>query len=229
DPAEDFECQPDETPERRVTLERYLIDHHEVTVADYRACVDAGACAEPRWFYGYWYCNYGRADRTDHPQNCMEWWHARDYCEWVGKRLPTEAEWEKAARGTDGRKYPWGDEPRVSCEIAVIDDGRDGCGEDHTWPVCSKPEGVGPYGNCDMIGNTYEWTADWYDPDYYATAPDVSPTGPAEGEDRVLRGGSWNRQWERARASHRVGYDPDENPYCRGFRCALTPEDEALR
>jgi len=224
----DDECLEDEHPYHEVALDRYLIDHHEVTVADYRECADAGVCEEPSWGWGFWFCNYDNEDRGDHPQNCVEWFDARDYCEWVGKRLPTEAEWEKAARGTDGRKYPWGSTPRVSCDYAVIDNGEDGCGENHTWPVCSKPKGVGPYGNCDMIGNNYEWIADWYDPGYYASSPKENPRGPEEGELRVLRGGSWNRQWERARASHRVGYSPAENPYCRSFRCAYTPEEEEL-
>jgi formylglycine-generating enzyme required for sulfatase activity len=222
----DDECLADEHPYHEVWLDHFLIDHHEVTVADYRDCVEAGACEAPRWGWGPWFCNYDNDDRGDHPQNCMEWFHARDYCAWVGKRLPTEAEWEKAARGTDGRKYAWGSEPRISCEMAVIDDGRDGCGENHTWPVCSKPAGLGPYQTCDMNGNTYEWTADWYDATYYERSPAKNPTGPDAGELRVLRGGSWNRQWERARVSHRVGYKPAENPYCRGFRCAFTPDQE---
>jgi len=226
DPSVDQECLPHETPQRSVYLDEYLIDHHEVTVADYRACVAAGACEPPVWEWVKRFCNWRRTDREDHPINCVTWYHARDYCAWVGKRLPTEAEWEKTARGTDGRKYPWGNAPAVGCDVAVIDDGADGCGANHTWPVCSKPAGIAPYGTCDMIGNTYEWTADWYAADYYERAPSRNPTGPTSGELRVLRGGSWNRESDRARASHRVGYPEDDNPYCRGFRCAVTPSEE---
>jgi formylglycine-generating enzyme required for sulfatase activity len=223
--AVDAECLPHESPYHRVHLDEFLIDRHEVTVAAYRECVAAGACEPPEWDWVKRYCNWRRGGRDDHPINCVEWYHARDYCRWVGKRLPTEAEWEKAARGTDGRKYPWGNAP-VSCEVAVIDDGQDGCGANRTWPVCSKPAGIGPYGTCDTIGNTYEWTADWYAEDYYERSPARDPQGPASGELRVLRGGSWNRQSDRARASHRVGYPADDNPYCRGFRCALDTDTE---
>jgi iron(II)-dependent oxidoreductase len=224
DDRKDPLCLPHEQPVRRVHLDAFLIDHHEVTVAEYGGCVDAGVCEPPLWKWTERYCNWGRVGRDEHPINCVTWHHARTYCEWAGKRLPTEAQWEKAARGPAGQRYPWGDAPELSCDRAIFDDGRDGCGANHTWPVCSRPAGIGPYGNCDMIGSTYEWTADYYAADYYRTAPERNPTGPDRGELRVLRGGSWNRERDRNRASHRVGYPEDDNPYCRGIRCVLTPE-----
>jgi formylglycine-generating enzyme required for sulfatase activity len=221
-------CDDDEKPYHEVFLSRYLIDEHEVTVAEYRICVEAGACEPPIWhhLWGQKYCNFNQANRDTHPQNCVRWFHAQDYCRWAGKRLPTEAEWEKAARGTDGALYAWGDAPEVSCDLAVIDDGRDGCGTNSTWPVCAKPLGKGPYGTCDMAGNLYEWNVDWYDPRYFANSPKRDPKGPATGETRVLKGGSWNQKEWKARASNRVGYPPNDNPYCRGFRCAFAPGPE---
>ncbi len=225
DRTRDPGCDEDELPYHRVLLGPYLIDEHEVTVAEYAECMAAGACERPMWHrrWGQKYCNVDRPDRRDHPQNCVHWFHGDAYCRWAGKRLPTEAEWEKAARGTDGALYPWGNSPAASCDMAVVDDPRDGCGTNSTWPVCSLDAGRGPYGNCDMAGNTFEWTADWYDPGYFSRAPDPNPQGPDHGADKVLKGGSWNRWPHKARSSNRVGYPPDDNPFCRGFRCAYTP------
>ena len=225
DEERDPECDDDEKPYHEVSLGRYFIDEHEVTVAEYAECIAAGACGTPisKRIWGRRYCNFGKKDRANHPQNCVTWFDARDYCQWAGKRLPTEAEWEKAARGTDGALYSWGDTPAAGCDVAVVDEDGDGCGANSTWPICSKPLGRGPYGTCDMMGNVVEWTADWYDARYFDHTPTSAPKGPAKGEDRVLKGGSWNRGGKKSRASNRVGYPPDDDPYCRGFRCVYTP------
>jgi formylglycine-generating enzyme len=209
----------DERPGHEVYLDRFYIDRFEVTVAQYRACVTAGVCLAPAAGDGF---NWGHADRDAHPVNGVSWVDARAYCQWAGLRLPTEAEWEKAARGTDGRTYPWGEET-ASCDRAVMDAGGWGCGRDSTWPVGSKPQGVSPYGAHDMAGNVWEWAADWYDEEYYAHSPSRNPTGPVNsmGTGRVLRGGSWTYYPYFLRATVRVGLTPAERGMVDlGFRCA---------
>jgi len=156
-----------EQPMHTVYLDAFYIDKTAVTNAQYRKCVEAGACDAPRET-----TDYDNADYAQHPVVYVNWFQAKAYCEWVGKRLPTEAEWEKAARGTDGRKYPWGntfDGSRLNfcdknCTLSwkdpSVDDGYTG-----TAPVGSYPVGASPYGALDMAGNVYAWVADWYDMD----------------------------------------------------------------
>jgi len=235
-------CESEEWPYHKVYLDQYQIDKYEVTVAQYEDCVRAGACPEPerysasdKWAKS---CNYGNADRRDHPINCVIWQDADSYCKWAGKRLPTEAQWEKAARGTDGRAYPWGNTP-PSCEYAVLplrgpDSKPDehGCGRASTWPVGSKPLDVSTYGVMDMAGNVSEWVVDWYDrgssstTSYYQNSPAKNPTGPATGKMRISRGASWNfwAMTEAARTSARhyqVPGAPDDRKRKTGvgFRC----------
>jgi len=226
--------ESDEVPVRNVYLDDYYIDKYEVTVAQYKKCVAAGVCPPPEKLWGAEgaydenFCNAPRSDRDNHPVNCMRWWEADTFCKWAGKRLPTEAEWEKAARGTDGRRFPWGNE-QANCDHAVIDDGGDGCGRDSTWPVGSIPEGASPYGVMDMAGNVWEWVADGYQHDYYAQGPDENPFNevgvasvPGQSPGKILRGGSWADQTEIIhRAPNRLEYNPNTNPdYTIGFRCA---------
>jgi formylglycine-generating enzyme required for sulfatase activity len=212
------DCDSDEVPYHTVHLDSFDIDRHEVTVERYEACVQDGACTPP-WTGGY--CNFGIADRADHPVNCVLWEQAVDYCTWVGRRLPSEAEWEKAARGTDGRTYPWGNEPS-GCDYAVMytfSDG-EGCGRDSTWPVGSKPAGASPYGVLDMAGNIGEWVQDWYDGDYYEQSPDSNPQGPPGGTQRVVRGGSWESFYNLQSTHGRWQLDPADSGHQYGFRCA---------
>ena len=208
----------DEQPEHRVYLDAFYIDKYEVTVDQYDKCVQSGKCTKPDEGGD---CNWGKSDRGNHPINCVDWDQARTYCEWVGKRLPTEAEWEKAARGTDWRKYPWGDQD-ASCNYAVMDDGGNGCGKNSTWPVGSKPNGASPYGAMDMAGNVGEWVADRYGENYYKSNSNKNPKGPADGNYRVYRGGSWNLNAVNQRSSSRGRYNPVGKNYNCGFRCAGT-------
>lgn len=243
----DTMCFENEHPVRVVDLPAYEIDRTEVTVAAYRQCVAAGACSTdgidthrssqstqnaPSNGHNTTRlgtpmasstCNWGRADRDLHPINCASWDQARAFCAWAGKRLPTEAEWEKAARGGDERVYPWGDAP-PSCHLAVMDEGGLGCGARTTAPVGSRPQGRSPAGALDMIGNVTEWVSDWYQEDYYASSPDVSPSGPVTGRFRVVRGGTWKNRIVGSinglRISNRYSYVPGAHLDYVGFRCA---------
>jgi len=215
--AVDNDCDSDESPYHEVTLSGYYIDKTEVTVDDYADCVTAGACTAPSTASSY--CNWEVSGKGNHPVNCVNWSQAGEYCTWAGKRLPTEAEWEKAARGTDGRKYPWGNED-ATCEYAVMDDGGNGCGTDSTWNVCGKsPAGDSPYGLCDMSGNVWEWVSDWYDSGYYTNSPASNPTGPVSGSDRVKRGGRFGTYDFGLRAANRSYDSPSYDYVSLGFRC----------
>jgi len=224
--AVDDDCSSDESPYHEVTLGGYYMDKTEVTVAAYGMCVTAGACTAPSTGFD---CNWNVSGREGHPVNCVTWTQSGAYCAWAGKRLPTEAEWEKAARGTDGRKYPWGNEA-TTCEYAVMDDGTNGgCGTDSTWDVCSKsPAGDSPYGLCDMSGNVWEWVSDWYDSGYYSSSPASNPTGPDSASTRVGRGGSFAYGGSfdyyfddvYLRASDRDDVNPSDYSHFLGFRCA---------
>ena len=164
------------------------------------------------------YCNWGYEDREAHPINCVDWTQASAYCAWVGGRLPTESEWEYAAR--DGGKdqiYPWGD-ASATCEYAVMDDGGDGCGEGRTWPVCSKPKGNTSHGLCDMSGNVWEWVQDWYHSSYTGAPTDGSAWEDPVGSNRVIRGGSFYGA-AYLRASGRSYASPSAQGGSHGFRC----------
>ena len=201
-----------EKPPHKVYLDGYYIDRTEVTVAAYRRYVSATGRSMPSAPSWGW--------QDDHPVVNVAWTDAKTYCEWKGKRLPTEAEWEKAARGADGRTYPWGEE-KPSCERVVMDDGGNGCGRNSTWPVGSKSAGASPYGALDMSGNVWEWCADGYDGDYYKSSPSRNPKGPSSASARVLRGGSWgNDDPSYLRAAVRSRYSPTFRGVSFGFRCA---------
>jgi len=213
----DAYCERDERPGRAVTLPTFWIERTEVTVEAYGACVAAGECGRPK--SGSDAYNWGKRDRALHPVNGVSWRDARTYCRWKGWRLPTEAEWEKAARGSEASVFPWGDAP-ATCGLAVMDDGGDGCGRDTTWPVGSKRTGASPCGALDMAGNVWEWTADWYDDEYYSSGPVTDPKGPGRGETRVARGGSFDYYGRVVRAGNRHGAAPKTRLPDLGFRCA---------
>ncbi|MFT5434773.1 MAG: sulfatase modifying factor 1, partial [Myxococcota bacterium] len=210
-------CYPDEQPAHMVTLGAFRIDVHEVTVGAYRTCVDAAACTEPSDLSNA-DCSYPIAERENYPVNCITWQQAREYCAFVDGRLPTEAEWERAARGTDGRPYAWGEE-EISCEHANYS----GC-QLRARPVGCHAAGVSPEGLHDTAGNVAEFTADWFDNTWYKTSPETNPSGPESGEHPVVRGGSYYDFPDFQRATFR-GYDDDTaaKPFDYiGIRCAYS-------
>jgi formylglycine-generating enzyme required for sulfatase activity len=215
DTSSDPNAQASEFPQHSVYLDSFTIDQHEVTNSQYALCVRSGACTPPpeksiftlSRYYGQWkYANY--------PVVKMNWNQANAYCQWAGRRLPTEAEWEKAARGTDGRLYPWGNaEPEASLANFWQNAGV-------TAEVCSYPNGNSPYGLCDMAGNAWEWVADWYGETYYQNSPGSNPTGPTSGVYRSMRGGDWYLGDHFLRAANRGMYYPNEWDWGYGIRCA---------
>lgn len=218
----DAECLNAELPGRWIEVSTFDIDQHEVTVAKYLECVAAAECnatpAEPE-------CNAEHPERSDHPINCATYFNARDYCTWREKRLPTEAEWERAARGDQLSRFPWGD-TTPSCTLAVIADANgNGCGTGTTAPVGSKPDGDSFFDIADMTGNVAEWTTDWYSQTYYAESPDTDPQGPEDGTTRCLRGGSFTATSDNPihRISRRFPSPPATSYELSGFRCARTP------
>jgi formylglycine-generating enzyme required for sulfatase activity len=214
----------DEFPQHVVYLDSFWIDQTEVTNAQYQQCVEAGLCSPPVCDWGE--STYDDTTRGDHPVTCVNWDEARTYCEWAGGRLPIEAQWEKAARGTDERGYPWGNE----FDENRCNSGESGIGE--TTPVKSySPEGDSPYGAADMAGNAYEWVIDWYDIGYYANSPSENPAGPRGGKGRGLRGGHWYGDHCNARTSYRYYDVPHGRSNGVGFRCVVNRSvpDSTLR
>ena len=218
----------DEKPVHTVTLDAFYMDKHEVTVAQYKRCVASGQCEVAN--SNYWsgkhqseydkYCNYDKTDRGNHPLNCVDWKNASAYCQYVGKQLPTEAQWEKAATWKDGRKYKYpSGKTSVSCADAVLDDGGWGCGKNRTWPAGSKPVEIN--GTYDMAGNVWEWISDWYGS--YSGSEQRNPQGPASGSGRVFRGGSWSGTASNLRGAIRGSSDPSSRFYNLGFRCVGSP------
>ena len=232
----DYECLRSwfisEQPARLVTLGEYWIDRTEVTntaFAVFLNDVDApedqmegplltwSSASRLEYTDGEWHV---KPPYAEHPIAGVTWYGAQAYCEWAGRRLPTEAEWEKAARGTDGRIFPWGNDD-ATCLLANYG----GCvGE--TTPVGSYPNGTSPYGAVDMAGNVWEWVQDWYQGDYYAIAPDTDAPGPLQGSERVLRGG-WAmgdpRNSVYIRTTVRYFNAPTSSDTAFGFRCATGP------
>ena len=200
-----------EHPQHRVYLDSYWIDQTEVTNVMYSKCVSDGACT-PLTNQKY----YSDIQFDNHPVVYVNWFQAKTYCEWAGRRLPTEAEWEKAANGMDGSAYPWGDGAPTT-NLANYNNFVGG-----TTEVGAYPDGKSFYGVLDLAGNVSEWVADSYSASYYSQSPDKNPQGPEENNYRVLRGGSWISDSNRLRASSRVRYVADFGDYNNGFRCALS-------
>jgi eukaryotic-like serine/threonine-protein kinase len=196
-------------PPHKVFLDTFWIDQTEVTNAQYLLCVKEGACVSPHE------SDYFRDTKNDnHPVIYISWAEAQTFCTWAGKRLPTEAEWEKAARGDDARIYPWGNQKPNSSLLNYFDTVHG------TTEVGKYPSGASQYGVMDMAGNVWEWTSDWYDPDYYKISPMRNPKGPINGTRKVLRGGSWFSLTELiVRNAFRKASSPETRNYSIGFRC----------
>ena len=205
----------DETPSHLVQIDHFWIDRTEVTNAGYLKCVEDNVCQWPVRLSSYTHPEYFGNPRFDaYPVIYVNWNDADTFCRWAGRRLPTEAEWERAARGFDGRLYPWGDQvpeaDLLDFDFTVGD----------TAAVGSYPRGASPYGVFDMAGNVSEWVADWFETDYYSHSPLSDPGGPVATQYRVVRGGSWWNNRNEVRAGLRVGYPPDSAFLNLGFRCA---------
>ena len=215
-----------EAPAHQVELDAFAIDKYEVTVAKYRTFLAHSGHRQPAEADNHLF----NGERQ--PAFGVSWDDARAYCSWRGGALPTEAQWEKAARGTDARTYPWG-EAAPTGDRAVMDLGGP-CGRSSwenpqpqpvpgefcsTMPVGSRPLGASPYGLYDMSGNVWEWCADWYDDTYYRRSPDRNPRGPLEGEFRVVRGSSWHHLPHYLETSARFRFAPDYRSTYVGFRC----------
>lgn len=229
-----------EKPAAKVTLSSYFMDINEVTFAEYQACARTRKCTPAKPLYSDF-------NRPKQPMVLVTWFQAKAYCAAQGKHLPTEAEWEKAARGPEGELYPWGNAP-VTCERAVIMDERGrSCGVrkkgrpdlaevGRTSEVPARP--AYRYGLHDIIGNSWEWVADWFSADYGKCGADclgTDPTGPCRGADRcpghrekVLRGGSWYWDASYATGTYRRPYVPENKPASHfGFRCAASLAEAA--
>lgn len=222
----DRNSYPAEFPQRSVSLDAFEIDKYEVTMVQYLRYVLAKGL-EPLvdWKWG----GVFQETMANHPIMHVSWYDADAYCKWASKRLPTEAEWEKAARGEDGRIYPWGNQ---MAGLSRANFGRTGL----SGPVRDRPErlvlyppivsvdkyenAVSPYGAFNMSGNVAEWVSDWYDAAYYSQGPDRNPKGPDHGTSKAFRGGGWVDSAPSVRAAQRNGTDPTTKMNWLGFRCA---------
>jgi formylglycine-generating enzyme required for sulfatase activity len=208
----------DAKPVRKVYLDGYSIDKYEVTFAQFYQFIGLTGHRKPRL------AGYLSASVTEdiplfiqalNPVVGVSWDDAVEYCQWKGKRLPSEAEWEKAAKGTDKRKWPWGNEEQSKYANLLGDDGAR-----YTAPVNQFKRDVSPYGVYDLAGNAMEWVADWFNQDSYRILPVSNPQGVSEGESRVIRGASWNDSIKRAQTSIRFKMYPEYRDVTIGFRCA---------
>ena len=230
-------------------MDAYYIDKYEVTVGQFLAFLNAhGTTRSPdgiRWIdledgalgIPPYYQEGGNFEPTfpdsgEHPVARVTWYGAQAYCEWAGLRLPTEAQWEKAARGADGRTYPWGEGIDFSKASSGPNTGKAGPdSSDGFWwtaPVGSFPDGISPYGALDMAGNVWEWVADWWAKDYFAVSPYRNPTGPESGTSRVIKGGSWFNSPGTQLATWRRGpVGPSAAAPYQGFRCAKDAQNSS--
>lgn len=250
--SEDKDAPDNQKPSHPVQLDSFCVDLLEVTAGAYKACADAGKCRRApagvdwpkiteseRALYSP-VCTFGDPARAEHPINCVTWQHASDFCAAHGKRLPTEAEWEYATRGPDGRIYPWGDEEPTAEHLNACGKECAAWGKRHgvpldplfeaddgfatTAPVGKYPKGRSRFGPYDVVGNVWEWTSSWYGE--YSAEPSKNPPGPSQGERRVIRGGAFNGSYASwLHPSFRYGQAPEARSHGIGFRCAsgVTP------
>ena len=217
------EGNDDEKPVHRIHLDAYYIDKYEVTIGQYGEFLEANSFDPPPLW-----TTMAQPSYENRPVVNVDWKDANNYCKWAGKRLPTEAEWEKAARGTDGRLYPWGNDPPDPLRANFGKDRATWNNHEALVQVGQLKAGKSPYGVYDLAGNVWEWVNDWYDPDYYATSPSRNPQGPSSGKFKVIRGGSWDLAPENLRSARRdlnipstTDYDsPAYRNFNSGFRCA---------
>lgn len=214
----------DEGPRGTVYLSAYAIDRYEVTHHHYMEFVAATGHRNPGPPARY-AKNLGRMRSANQPIVYVSWPDAQQYCEWKGKRLPTEAEWEKAMRGTDGRLWPWGDTDRPdAANLARVRDGFE-----VTAPVGSFKQDISPFGVADGVGNVMEWVADWYGESYYRTGPTRDPQGPDHGVFKVLRGGGYTSTGSDIRITSRSKMVPDFRDETIGFRCAISGQNQGAK
>lgn len=225
----DYEDFSNEEPIHTIHMDDFYIDQYEVTNDKYQQCVNAGVCKEPELGeLGHYYSN---PDFSNYPVVYVSWFDARRYCQWRGGRLPTEAEWEKAARGTDGRTYPWGNSFKKMranfCDKNCYEDWAHPNFDDgfvDLAPVGSYPKGVSPYGIYDLAGNVWEWLADDYIANYYSHSPPHNPIASLSSNDYVVvRGGAWNCVGSLLRTGNREREKPDGKFSNIGFRCVISP------
>ena len=205
----------EDNPARNVSLGGYWIYRNPVTQDMYRKCVVAGACDPPATEPPY--DDSFDPERADHPVVGVDWEQAQTYCQWMDADLPTEAQWEKAARGPDGSTYPWGEE-EPGCSLLNFKD----CVGDTTPVQAYYPKGMSYYELFDTAGNTFEWTRDWYLEDYYKSSPEADPFGPSEGSFRAIRGSSFESDLDLLPLAHRLFLQPERYRVDLGFRCVIT-------
>jgi formylglycine-generating enzyme required for sulfatase activity len=221
-PAGEFIMGTNETglqknrPAHKVNLSPFWVDQVEVTNGMYELCVEAGKCPPPATDHNPY---YGHSRYKNYPVVYVTWYDAEAYCKWAGRRLPTEAEWEKAARGTEKLSYPWGNAlPNPTLANFNLNVGA-------LLDVTRYPLGASPYGALNMAGNVREWVADWFHEFYYIVSPGENPVGPPSGTQRSLRGGSYDDSDTQIRTFNRFSHAPASPGINRGFRCASDADE----
>jgi len=206
---------PDQGPLHYVYTSAYYIDKFEVSNAEYAEFIEATKHPEPR----YW--EDERFNPPNHPVVGVSWYDAMAYARWRGRRLPTEAEWEKAARGNDSRVYPWGEKWAKGFSLFFVNVYGMEDQYSHTAPVDYFPSGISPFGVFNMSGNVWEWCLDWYEPDYYRNSPELNPEGPETTRMKVVRGGSWINTLDGVQVVRRARNLPHTKNMLYGFRTVL--------